>query len=232
VRAMPHALRPLPAAALLVVASIAGIAAAEEPAHPRAAVVIHAADGVDPFVEAYLFEVAATVLRSGGYRVAPPNATSDQLRHAGQRARSCADDDACVRAVAAALSSPTLVFVDVSAAEERQVAVVLSTVVVRSNGVQRSEPAEARGSETEMAERVQRAAADLATQEPPCHVEIAPEGGLALRIRVGDSPAVAASSPLFVSAGTHEIQISAAGRSAWTGTFTCQAGRRYRIRAR
>ena len=52
-----------PAALLCVLLQASGAMADAGP-RPRAAVVVDVGEGVDPFIVAYLFEVAATVLRS------------------------------------------------------------------------------------------------------------------------------------------------------------------------
>ena len=215
---------------VLAIGIVAVGARADEPSKPRAGVVVTVADGMDNFVEAYLFEVAASVLRNDGYAVAPPHATSAQLEVVGSTAAACAADEACVAELARRVGAPTLLFVDVTPKEGEEIQLVVRGATVRIDGVSLSSPTEAEGSETAMGEPVQTQAERLTDTTPPCHFDVL-HGGLSVSIRVDSGEAVS-EFPFFVEPGDHAIEVTAAGREAYESRFSCEAGKRYRMAIR
>ncbi len=205
-------------------------ARADDGTKPRSAVAISAAEGVDDFVEAYLFEVAASILRADGYDVAPANATAAHLEATGRTASACAADDTCVADLARTLGAPTVLFIDLTQAEGDQVAVSVRGVTVRVDGVSSSEPREATGTETAMGEPVQVAAERLTDTTAPCHFEVE-ASGIGVTVRV-DGGAEITRFPFFVEPGGHSIVVSARRRAPHEGRFTCEAGKLYRVGVR
>lgn len=212
------------------------LSAAGEPARAdggsaaRSAIAISTAEGTDDFVEAYLFEVAAGILRADGYEVAPANATAAHLDATGRTASACAAEEACVADLARTLAAPTLLFIDVMQAEEGQVSVSVRGATVRVDGVSSSEPSTATGTETAMGEPVQVAAERLTDTTAPCHFEVE-DSRLGVAVRV-DGGAPITSFPFFVEPGEHSIQVSAPRRAPHEGRFSCDAGKLYRVGVR
>jgi hypothetical protein len=217
---------------VLLASTLALTARADDAAKPRAAVVVTVAEGIDGFVEAYLFEVAASILRSDDYEVAPPHATRAQLAGVGQTAGACSNDEACVASLARRLGAPTLLFIEASAieGESEEISVVIRGATVQTEGVSLSTPAEEQGSETAMGQPVQFQAERLTDTTPPCHL-VVEANGIPVSVQV-DSGAPITEFPIFVEPGSHSIVVKAERRADYQGRFTCEAGRRYRVGVR
>jgi hypothetical protein len=210
---------------------LAAEARADDPLLPRAAIVVAAAEGTDPFVTAYLSEVAAGVLREEGFDVAPPNASREELGRIGRGALECVADDACASAFARRVKAPTLLFIETTPIATERIRVAIATATVRFGAIERAEPTSVEGAEARMAEPVEAAARALAAVERPCQVELAAPEGLSIELAVGGSPPVS-DLPVFLPAGEHALVLRARGRGDARATLTCVAGRRYRVRVR
>jgi hypothetical protein len=217
-------------AVALLSLTLALTARADDGPKPRAAVVVTVAEGIDGFVEAYLFEVAASILRSDGYEVAPPNATRAQLASVGRTAGACASDEGCVADLARRLGAPTLLFVEVSPVEGEEISVAIRGATVRTDGVSLATPTEEQGSETAMGQPVQSQAERLSDTTPPCHL-VVEANGIPVSVQV-DSGSLVTEFPIFVEPGSHSIVVKAERRADYQGRFTCEAGRRYRVGVR
>ncbi|MBW2465149.1 MAG: hypothetical protein JRH11_26100 [Deltaproteobacteria bacterium] len=205
-------------------------ARADDGGKPRSAIAISTAEGVDDFIAAYLFEVAASILRADGYDVAPANATAAHLDATGRTAAACATDDTCVADLARTLGAPTVLFIDVTRGEGAEVSVSVRGVTVRVDGVSSSEPREATGTETAMGEPIQVAAERLTDTTAPCHFEVE-ASGIGVTVQVDGGPEIT-RFPFFVEPGGHAIVVSARRRVPHEGRFTCEAGKLYRVGVR
>ncbi len=206
------------------------VSARADALQPRAAVVVSVADGMDGFVEAYLFEVAASILRSDGYEVAPPHATRAQLDGVGQTAAACSGDESCVADLARRLGAPTLLFIDAASVEGEEIRVTIRGATVRVDGVSLSTVTEEQGTETAMGEPVQTQAERLTDTTPPCHL-VVEANAMEVTVRI-DSGASVSDFPIFVEPGSHSIVVKAPRRADYEGRFTCEAGRRYQVGVR
>ncbi len=225
--------RTLAGAAIAVgLVLLAGRAHADAPAKPRAAVAVSAAEGVDPFVPVYVFEVGAAVLREGGFDVAPPLATRAILAELHEDAIACAADDECTTLLAERAGAPMVLFVAVTSTGAARVSVQVRGARVRADGITRTDAVDARGGEAAMGEPVATAARALAALEAPCELELAAEPGAAIDVEVDGRPGGRAGATLFLPAGEHSLRITAPGRAPFSGSHVCVAGRRYRVRVR
>ncbi|MCC7536128.1 MAG: hypothetical protein IT379_07940 [Deltaproteobacteria bacterium] len=215
-------------AIVLVAGWFAGSSAAR--AEGRAAVVVAAAETLDPFVSAYAFEVASAVLRASRFDIAPRAVTHARLLARTSRDPRCAAMPSCLAMVAGDVGAPTLVVIELEAAERRRFVARIATYEISERGPVRVEAAEVTGNETAMAERVRDMVTRLAERPAPCTVSIASQAGDA-RVAVGDGRA-ATTRIRFLSPGRHRLRIEVARRAGWTGEMTCRAGGRYRVNVR
>ncbi len=216
----------------LLVLLVAFGARADDGPKPRAAVVVTVGEGMDDFVEAYLFEVAASILRSDGYVVTPPHATRAQLESVGRTAGACAGEESCVAELARRLEAPTLLFIEATVieGEGEQISVQIRGATVRTDGVSLSSMTEEQGSETAMGQPVQTQAERLTDTTPPCHL-LVQANGLDVTVALDSGPPIS-EFPIFVEPGAHTIVVESPRRADYRGRFSCEPGRRYRVGVR
>ena len=204
-------------------------AQAEEP-RPRAAVAVLASDDDDRFLEIYLSEVAANVLREAGYDVVSTAATRVRWQARGPE---CPQQETCLRGLSSELRTPTLILIEARPLPHRRglrISATARTIHVYSHRIDRLEPQTVDGTEQTVAEALQAYTTRLTELERPCEITVDHPAELEVRAEVDGRPV--ATLPLFIDPGTHELRIMSPRRTDWEGTLTCASGERWRARVR
>ncbi|MEM9192615.1 MAG: hypothetical protein AAGF12_25800 [Myxococcota bacterium] len=190
---------------------------------PRVAVAVEADDS---FIQVYLSEILARVLRANAFEVVPPVLTLHHLERLGG-GTGCVDRDPCIRSLAHDVAAPTLILVEARSLDDG-FALRVRVAVVSLQRIVRAPPVDATGTEAETAEQILATATEVAQRVPPCQITV--DASMDIDVQVGDQ--TVSDFPLFLDSGAHELTIRADGRQPATVAMECDGGHRYRLRVR
>lgn len=221
--------RPARALALLVAPALLAAAPGGDgaaPDRPVAAILVTGEAAGDRFVAAFLSAVLGEALAERGLGHRPPRASAERLLALGGGA-GCVADDVCARALARAVGTPLLVFVDVRRAGRRRLAVRATLAVVDEAAVRRLPARLGEGRQDRVAARLAAHLDALDDLPLPCTVEVrgAAAGDAALTLDGAPAPA----APWFPPPGRHRVRAEAPPRPAATTAFTCRGGERLAV---
>ena len=123
-----------------------------------------------------------------------------------------------------------MILMEVAEPPDAPLTLWLSSTQVRAGRIAHTDAVEVVGTETELAEGVQAVAHGISSDSLPCHVDVAAIEVTHVTVRIPALESEHSAFPLFLPPGEHALEVSAPGRSPFSGTLTCEPGKRYRIR--
>ena len=197
---------------------------------PRAAVAVLAEDDDDRFLEIYLSEVAANVLREAGFYVVSTSATRVRWQ---ARGAECMEDDVCLRRLSLELRAPTLVLIQARPVPSRRrlrISAIARTIHVYNDRIERLDPETVDGTEQSVAEALAAYTTRLSRLERPCEVLFEHPADLEFSATINGQPI--GRFPVFLQPGTHRLELTTPERPGWEGSLICASGERWRATVR
>ena len=219
------------AASKAAAATAAPETAARVTAAGNVAAIVAAAVGADRFTADYVAElVLAGAGGSGTYRPVPPEILGDALAKLGKDGVACAADDACVRALAAALNLHHLLVATLTG-KGKAAALEASIVTPATVAVTRAALPAVPGGEDAVVVSAPTLGEALAAAPPLGLVRLDGPAGMTVKLdglELGAAPL--APAVLRVAAGDHVVGLEKTGRAAWSAPVKVEGGKRYVLR--
>lgn len=196
------------------------------PAPPMAAVFVDAAPDTEAFVLAYVSEIASEHLRQGGYAVIPPQVAARALAAGGE---GCVERDECLLETALGLQAVVFLVLEPSAPATGTIALTMRAFRL-GNELERAETGEATGDVVAVAEAIAGLVVRHVSTPPRCLLHLIRAGEAELR--VDGEVRAPTSDRVVVTPGEHRLEMRRPGRSPWSGSLVCEAGKRFRVTVR
>jgi hypothetical protein len=212
-----------------------GTGAPESAAHVttvgNVAAVVTAAAGADRFTADYVAElVLAGAGGSGTYRTVPPEILGDALGKLGKDGVACAADDACVRALAAALNLHHLLIATLGG-KAAAATLAASIVTPATVAVDRKVLPPVPGGEDAVVVAAPTLGETLAAAPPLALVRLDGPAGMTVKLDGAALGAAPLAPPVLrIAAGDHVVALEKAGRAPWSTPVKVEGGKRYLLR--